>query len=84
VGFDDFGVVLLDRRRGDDNMRAFDVGRFVAFVDCGAKILQPLGDVRRLGVRAGNGIAESEQDFGDAAHSDATDANQVDALKIAE
>ncbi len=84
VRFDDFGIVLLDRRRGHYDVRAFDVDGFVAFVDRGAEILQALGDVRGFGVRAGNGIAQRQQDFGDAAHADAADTDQVNALKIAE
>ncbi len=84
VRFDDFRIVLLDCRGGHHNMRVFDVGRLVAFLDRRAKILKPLGNVRGLGVRAGNGVAERQQYFGDAAHTDAADAHQVNALKIAE
>src|SRR5215831_17917157 len=65
-------------------MRAVRVGGFVAFVNRRAQILQAFGGRRRLGVRAGNGIAEREQHFGDAAHSDAADADEMDALKIPE
>ena len=36
----------------------------------------------RLQIRAGNRVAEREQDFGDAAHADAADADEMDALEI--
>src|SRR5208282_567811 len=55
----------------------------VAFKDRCAKILQPLGDRGELGVRTGNRIAQREQNFGNAAHADAADADHVNALKIA-
>src|SRR5579863_7102182 len=83
VGFDDFGIVLLDRRGGHNHVSAFDVDRFVAFVNRGAKILQTLRDVRRFGVRTRNGIAQRQQHFGNTAHADAADTYQVDTLEIA-
>src|SRR5713101_3390054 len=84
VRFDNFGVVDLDRRRRHYHVRALNVCGFVPFVNRGAEILQAFRDVRGLGVGAGNGIAEREQHFGDAAHADAADAHQMNALKIAE
>ncbi len=35
-------------------------------------------------VGTGNGIAQRQQHFGDAAHADAANAHQMNALKIAE
>src|SRR5712692_286890 len=84
VRFDNFGVVDLDRRRRHYHVRALHVCGFVPFVNRGAEILQAFRDVRGLGVGAGNGIAEREQHFGDAAHADAAYAHQMNALKIAE
>src|SRR6202030_107448 len=52
--------------------------------DCGAKFGQPLGDGRGFAVGAGDGITESQKHFGDAAHADAADAYQVNALEISE
>ena len=49
-----------------------------------AQVLQPLGDGRRFGVRARNRVAQRQQDFGDTAHADPADANQMNALEIAE
>src|SRR5208283_2001031 len=79
----DFRVVGLHRRGNNHDVRACDVFRLVAFKDRCAKILQPLGDRGELGVRTGNRIAQREQNFGDAAHADAADADHVNALKIA-
>src|SRR5215831_3004356 len=84
VRFRYFGVVGSDRRRRDHDVRALDVCRFVAFVNGGTQVLETLGERGRLGVRAGDGVAESKQNFGDAAHTDAADAHQVYALKIPE
>src|SRR5262245_60713230 len=84
VRFRYFGVVGSDRRRRDHDVRALDVCRFVAFVNRGAQVLETLGERGKLGVRAGDGVAESKQNFGDAAHTDAANAHQVYALKIPE
>ena len=82
--FDHFGIVGFDGGGDHDYVRAFDVSCFVAFVNCRAQILQAFGDGGRLGVRAGDRVAESEKDFGDAAHADTADADQMYALKISE
>src|SRR5256885_5256199 len=49
----------------------------------GAQVFQPFRDVRKLYVGPGNGIAQGQKDFGDAAHADAADADQMNALEIA-
>ena len=56
----------------------------MAFVNRRAKLPQPLGDRRRLQIRARNGVAGRKQHFGNAAHAAAADADQVNALEIAE
>ena len=56
----------------------------MAFEDLRAQILQALGDRREAQVGAGNGVAERQQHFGDAAHADAADAHQMNALEIVE
>src|SRR6202171_4485539 len=84
VRFDDLGIISSHGGGGYDNMRAFDVGAVVSFIDGSAQILQPFGDVRWLDVRAGHGITEREEHFGDTAHADAANTDQVDPLKIAE
>src|SRR5690242_6024037 len=84
VSFDDLGIIGLDGRGGNDDVGAFDIHGFMPLEDGCAEILQALGQRGGLGVRARNGIAESEQNFSDAAHADAADADQVNALEIAE
>ena len=84
VRFDDFGIVGDDGGRSDHHVSAVDVDGFVRVENGGAEFGEAFGDGRRLAVRTGNGIAEGEQDFGDAAHADAADADEMDALKIAE
>src|SRR5256885_591691 len=84
VRFDNFRIVGLNRGRNDDDVRIFDVRSFVAFVNRGAEILKALGCGGRLCVRAGNVIAECEQHFSNAAHADATDSDEMNALKIPE
>src|SRR5882724_6481384 len=84
VRFDNFRIVGLNRGRNHDDVRILDVRSFVAFVNRGAEILKALGCGGRLGVRAGNGIAEREQHFSDTAHADAADSDEMNALKIPE
>ena len=84
VRFDNFRIVGLNRGRNDDDVRIFDVRSFVAFVNRGAEILKALGCGGRLCVRAGNVIAECEQNFSNAAHADAADSDEMNALKIPE
>src|SRR6266566_648438 len=84
VGFDDLGIIHSHSGGSYDDVRAFDVGSFMPFIDCSAHVLQPFGDGRWLDVRAGHRIAERKEHFGDAAHADAADTHQVNALKIAE
>ncbi len=83
VRFDHFRIVGFYGGRNYDDVRSLDIVRFMAFVNGGTEVLQTFRDGRGFGVRAGDGIAESEQDFSNATHTDATNANQVDALKIA-
>src|SRR6266853_310860 len=84
VRFDDFRVVGLHGGGSHDNVRAVGIGSLVTFVHGGAEILETLGNRGRLGVRAGNRIAERQKHFGDAAHANAADTYEVNALKIAE
>ena len=84
VRFVNFGIVRFDRRRGHHHVRVIDVAGLVAVEDRGAEILQAFRDRRRLGVGTGDGIAQRQQYFGDAAHADSANAYQMNALKIAE
>ncbi|MNE99654.1 hypothetical protein D3C80_1983680 [compost metagenome] len=57
------------------------MGGVVADVDAGAQLLEPLSVGAGLGVRAGHQIADLQHDFGDAAHADAADTDEVDRPK---
>src|SRR6266478_3722773 len=84
VRFDDFRVIGLHGGGSYDYVRAVGIRSLVTFVHGGAEILETLGNRGRLGVRAGDRIAERQKHFGDAAHANAADTYEVNALKIAE
>ena len=71
-------VVGGDGGRVDDHVGALDVGGLMAGEDLGPQALEPLHRVVAPGVRAGDAIAQVEQDLGNAAHAHATDAHEVD------
>ena len=76
---DQFGVVGLDRAGHHDAIGADDVRRGVAAMDAGAQRRQPARG-RVVGVvGAGHLVAERAQHFGDAAHADAADADEMHA-----
>jgi hypothetical protein len=54
------------------------------FKRCGAQTGQALSDSGGLEIGAGDLVSEIEQDLGDAAHADAADAYEVDALNFGE
>src|SRR6266849_109752 len=80
VRFDDFWVIRLHGGGSHDTLRAIGVGGFVTLVDRRAEVLEALGDGGRLSVRAGHGIPKREKYFGDAAHADATNTDEVNPL----
>ena len=61
-----------------------DVGRLMALEGLCAEAREPLRYGGSLQVRAGNLVAEIQQNFGDAAHADAADAYEMDALNLGE
>src|SRR5579859_1195693 len=75
-----FGVIAADGGAGDDDLRARDVFRAMAFEDDGAFFRQAFGDGRGLKIGPGDFIAEREQDLGNAAHADAADTYKVYSL----
>ncbi len=84
VGGGDFGVVACDGGTGDDDVSAGDVFGAMALEGERAECGEAMGDGRGLEVRAGNLIAEVQQDLGDAAHADAADAYEMNALNFGE
>ena len=83
VRFDDFRIVGLHGGGSHLHVGAIGVRRLVTPINRGAQVFQPFRDVRKLYVGPGNGIAQGQKDFGDAAHADAADADQMNALEIA-
>ena len=82
VRFDDFGIVRFYRGRSHDDVRTIRVRSLVTLENGRAEILQAFGDRRRFYVGTRYGIAKREQHFSNAAHADAADTDQVNALKI--
>jgi hypothetical protein len=77
-------VVRRNGRRYDNDVRAVDVVGCVAFLNRGAQIPQALGNGSRLQIGTRNRVTARKQDFGNAAHAAAPDADQMDPLKIAQ
>ena len=75
-----FWVFRVHCRAGDDHRRPGHVGRVVPFVNRRAQLRQPVSDGAALQIRAGNLHAQVEQDFGNAAHADAADTDEVRVL----
>ncbi len=77
----DLGIGGRDGGAGDDDVGGGGVGRGVALEDVGAERGEAVGDGGAAQVGAGDGVAHGEQDLGDAAHADAADANEVNAMR---
>src|SRR4029077_16688871 len=79
----ELGIVALDGGGDDDDGGAFDVAGVVADLDRDALLAQAL-DVGAVGdVRAAHRVAEVRQHLGDAAHADATDADEMNRTDVA-
>jgi hypothetical protein len=76
-----FGIVRGDGGTGDDDRGSGNVSGVVALVDGGAQLSETVGHRATAQVRAGNFHIEVEQDLRDAAHADATDADEVRVLR---
>ena len=79
---DHFRVVGLHRRRHDDDIGARDVVGMVAAGDAHPQPRQARGHRVCRQVRAADFVAEIGQDFGDAAHPGAADADKVYAFDL--
>ena len=80
AGLGDFGIVGGDGGTGDHDFGAGDVLGACAPRRCGAQRRQALRDGGGLQIGAGDLVAEVQQDLGNAAHADAADAYEMDAL----
>ncbi len=80
--FGNLGIVAAHGGGSYHDMRAENLFGLVAFENFRAQILEPLGDRGTLHVRSCDAVAQRQQHFGDSAHADPADADQVYALKI--
>ena len=80
--FDDFRIVGPHRGADDHRLRAGDIRRRVAFVNHRSARRQTFGDGRELQVGSADRIAQFEQHFGQSAHADSADADEVDRLRL--
>ena len=80
LGFDDLRVRPLDGGRDNDDVGSADVGRRVPLRYADAQLLlQPRRHQRSLRVRPADLEPEVGEQFGNAAHPDAADADEVHA-----
>ena len=82
AGFLDFRVRGIDRRAHHNRLRSCYVGRGVTLVNPGAERRQSIGGRAQLQVRAGDFISQVQQHFGDAAHANAADSDEVEVLRL--
>ena len=76
------GIAALDRGRDDNDFRRAEIGRVMTDGDIDALFPQP-GDIGILGLIGPlDRIAEIDEHFGDAAHPDAADTNEMDRPDI--
>ncbi len=78
--FHDFRIIRRDCRTGHDDRGARDVGGLVAFIDGCAQLSQAIGHRAATQIGAGDTKAHIQQDFGDTAHADSADTNEVRVL----
>ena len=80
---DKLGIVALDRGGNDHHVGAVDIFSLVPDRDFHALVAQSL-DVGAIGdVGTGHAVAEIGQDFGNAAHANAADADEVHRPDVA-
>src|SRR5690606_36206654 len=77
------GIVFLDRRGNDHDFGLAEIVTALADLDLNAHIPEALDIGIERGVGALHRIALVMQDFGNATHADAADADEVDRADIA-
>ena len=80
----DFGVVRGDGRRDDDDVGVADVVGVVSDGDAHAKRREPIGDLRATHVGSAHRVTEVDEQFGDAAHANAANPDEVHAPRPAQ
>src|SRR5262249_31784127 len=80
---DQLWIVALDGGRYHHDLRVAERGAGMADRNPGALVAQAFDIGAFGGIRTLHGVAEIDQDFGDTAHSDAADADEMDRADIA-
>ena len=76
------GIISGDGRTGHDGLGALDVLRPMALEDLRSQRYQPRRNRRMSQVGAADAVAKGEQHLGNAAHADAADAYEMNALNL--
>src|SRR5215211_8853309 len=84
VCFDYLRVVVTNGCRAHHDVRVAHVLSRVTFKDLHTHLLQAVGNVGTLQIGAGNAKAEIDKHLGDAGHTDASDAYEMDVLNATE
>ncbi len=82
--FDDLGIPIVHRRAGHDYAGADDVSRSMALEDGCSESAQTICGCRPAQIRAGDGVAEIEQNLCDSAHPDAANSYKMNSLRLYE
>lgn len=75
---DKLGIGVIHGGRNHQDSRVADVRGIVAFVEPKPILLKPLGNLAGPQVRPGDGIVQIQEDFGETAHTDPADPDEVD------
>jgi hypothetical protein len=78
----DLGILLIDGGAGHHHPGADHVGGSVALKDGCSQAHQPVGNAGLAQIGAGNGVPEGQQNLRDAAHPDAANPNEMNALRF--
>ena len=81
-GLHHFGVLLIDGGAGHHHPGTNYVGGRVTQKNGGAEALQAVGNAGLAQIGAGNGVAQGQQNLRYAAHPDAANANEMNALRF--
>jgi hypothetical protein len=81
--FAHLGVRRTDGRGNDDDLGVAHVARIVAVRHADPQRLETIGHRRSLFIRAAHHVAEIGEQFGDAAHTDAANPDEVNAPRFA-
>ncbi len=78
---ENFRVFGAESRGGHNNVRSGDVRRCVSFENGDTQAGQAFSDGRTFQVGPGDAMSKIQQDFGDSAHADTADTDEMHALR---